>query len=150
VGELAGAGGALAGQVRHSVGGRAAGVAGWLRRRRDSGLAELAELEGKLEGKLASYGADAVEAVREVEAALERALAAALGAGWPVARWPIYVFTAGAMVCLLTSSVAHLFGCCAAHLAALMWRLDYAGIAVLSACQRGAAVPPASAPRSLP
>lgn len=35
------------------------------------------------------------------------------------------------MVCLLTSAVCHLFGCCAAHVAAVLWRFDYAGIAVL-------------------
>ena len=35
------------------------------------------------------------------------------------------------MICMLTSSVCHLFGCCAAHVSALMWRFDYAGIAVL-------------------
>lgn len=35
------------------------------------------------------------------------------------------------MVCLLTSAVCHLFGCCAAHVTAVLWRFDYAGIAVL-------------------
>lgn len=35
------------------------------------------------------------------------------------------------MVCLLTSATCHLFGCCAAHITAVMWRFDYAGIAVL-------------------
>ena len=35
------------------------------------------------------------------------------------------------MACLLTSSVCHLFGCCPPHTALLMWRFDYAGIAVL-------------------
>ena len=34
-------------------------------------------------------------------------------------------------MCLLTSAVCHLFGCCAAHVAAVLWRFDYAGIAVL-------------------
>ncbi len=38
---------------------------------------------------------------------------------------------AGAMVCLLTSATCHLFGCCAAHVTAVLWRFDYAGIAVL-------------------
>jgi adiponectin receptor len=35
------------------------------------------------------------------------------------------------MVCLLTSATCHLFGCCSAHVTAVMWRFDYAGIAVL-------------------
>jgi adiponectin receptor len=35
------------------------------------------------------------------------------------------------MVCLLTSATCHLFGCCAAHITTVMWRFDYAGIAVL-------------------
>ena len=55
-------------------------------------------------------------AVADLEAAVQRAVAAALDARWPVRRWPVYVFTAGAMVCMLTSAVCHLFGCCAAHI----------------------------------
>eukprot|EP00197_Chlamydomonas_leiostraca_P014366 CAMPEP_0202883232 /NCGR_PEP_ID=MMETSP1391-20130828/39153_1 /ASSEMBLY_ACC=CAM_ASM_000867 /TAXON_ID=1034604 /ORGANISM="Chlamydomonas leiostraca, Strain SAG 11-49" /LENGTH=88 /DNA_ID=CAMNT_0049566215 /DNA_START=48 /DNA_END=310 /DNA_ORIENTATION=+ len=35
------------------------------------------------------------------------------------------------MTCLLLSSVCHLFGCCQKHVALLIWRLDYAGIAIL-------------------
>eukprot|EP00879_Flechtneria_rotunda_P013323 GHRR01013913.1.p1 GENE.GHRR01013913.1~~GHRR01013913.1.p1 ORF type:complete len:235 (+),score=85.72 GHRR01013913.1:711-1415(+) len=35
------------------------------------------------------------------------------------------------MVCLLTSSVCHLLGCCKRHIAEMVWRFDYAGIAVL-------------------
>ena len=35
------------------------------------------------------------------------------------------------MACLLTSATCHLFGCCSAHVTALLWRFDYAGIAVL-------------------
>ena len=38
------------------------------------------------------------------------------------------------MVCLFTSSVCHLFGCCATHIATIIWRFDYAGIAVLIVC----------------
>ena len=41
------------------------------------------------------------------------------------------------MTCLLTSAVCHLFGCCAAHVAAVLWRFD---------CERLARVePPAGA-----
>jgi len=46
---------------------------------------------------------------------------------WPVPRWPLYTFMAGAMFCLLVSAVAHLFGCCSEHVAATIWRFDYAG-----------------------
>eukprot|EP00878_Enallax_costatus_P015225 GHUV01015939.1.p1 GENE.GHUV01015939.1~~GHUV01015939.1.p1 ORF type:complete len:386 (+),score=106.03 GHUV01015939.1:469-1626(+) len=53
---------------------------------------------------------------------------------WPVPRWPVYVYFAGAMVCLLTSSVCHLLGCCQRHIAEMVWRFDYAGIAVLIVC----------------
>ncbi|GLI62283.1 hypothetical protein VaNZ11_004845 [Volvox africanus] len=50
---------------------------------------------------------------------------------WPVPRWPVYVFMAGAMICLFLSAVCHLFGCCSRHLAQIIWRFDYAGIAIL-------------------
>lgn len=43
----------------------------------------------------------------------------------------VYVYFAGACVCLLTSGVCHLLGCCQQHIAELVWRFDYAGIAVL-------------------
>ncbi|KAG1675582.1 hypothetical protein FOA52_014170 [Chlamydomonas sp. UWO 241] len=50
---------------------------------------------------------------------------------WPTPRWPTYVYMAGAMTCLLTSSVCHLLGCCQKHISQLVWRFDYAGIAIL-------------------
>ena len=59
------------------------------------------------------------------------AAAALLGARWPAPRWPALVFLAGAMTCLGTSAACHLFGCCAQHVAAAVWRADYAGIVVL-------------------
>jgi adiponectin receptor len=34
-------------------------------------------------------------------------------------------------VCLLTSGVCHLLGCCKQHIAEMVWRFDYAGIAAL-------------------
>ena len=43
----------------------------------------------------------------------------------------VYVYFAGACVCLLTSGVCHLLGCCQQHIAEMVWRFDYAGIAVL-------------------
>ena len=50
---------------------------------------------------------------------------------WPSPRWPVYVYFAGACVCLLTSCVCHLLGCCEKHISQMVWRFDYAGIAVL-------------------
>ncbi|KAL6756368.1 hemolysin-III related-domain-containing protein [Haematococcus lacustris] len=50
---------------------------------------------------------------------------------WPTARWPVYVFCAGAMSCLLLSTVCHLLGCCKQHISLMVWRFDYVGIALL-------------------
>jgi len=50
---------------------------------------------------------------------------------YPMPRWPVYVYFAGACVCLLTSCVCHLLGCCQRHISQVVWRFDYAGIAVL-------------------
>jgi hypothetical protein len=55
---------------------------------------------------------------------------------WPVPRWPVYVFMAGAMSCLLLSATCHLLCCCSRHLATSIWRLDYAGVTTLLCCQR--------------
>jgi adiponectin receptor len=71
------------------------------------------------------------KAFHDAEIAVYKSLCSLVGVKWPVHRWPMYIFTFGAMICLLTSSVCHLFGCCSAHIAMLMWQFDYAGIAVL-------------------
>ncbi|KAI3423893.1 hypothetical protein D9Q98_009727 [Chlorella vulgaris] len=105
---------------------RAAGQSGW---QELSGVAETAAERIRSLG--ASAGAELAADLVAVEKAVHNALASALQVKWPVSRWPIYVFTAGAMVCLLTSATCHLFGCCAAHITTVMWRFDYAGIAVL-------------------
>lgn len=96
-----------------------------------SGWHELSGVGDRLRSFGASAGAELAAELAAAEAALHDTLAAALQVPWPVSRWPIYVFTAGAMVCLLTSATCHLFGCCAEHIAARLWRADYAGIAVL-------------------
>mmetsp|Transcript_12398 Transcript_12398/g.34813 ORF Transcript_12398/g.34813 Transcript_12398/m.34813 type:complete len:326 (-) Transcript_12398:222-1199(-) len=57
--------------------------------------------------------------------------AAAEAVAHHVPRWPIHVFFVGAMSCLLMSAVCHLFGCCKPHVAAIVWRFDYVGIAML-------------------
>jgi len=48
-----------------------------------------------------------------------------------VMRWPVFLYMAGAMFCLLVSSVCHLFACCSRHAYKYMWRFDYTGISVL-------------------
>eukprot|EP00210_Caulerpa_lentillifera_P006238 g5959.t1 len=48
-----------------------------------------------------------------------------------VVRWPMLLYTTGAMICLFTSSFSHLFACCSIHVNKYMWKLDYAGISVL-------------------
>nr|GEW54821.1 heptahelical transmembrane protein 1-like [Tanacetum cinerariifolium] len=46
-------------------------------------------------------------------------------------RWPFFVFLAGAMFCLLSSSTCHLFGCHSHHLNLKLLQLDYVGITVM-------------------
>lgn len=41
--------------------------------------------------------------------------AALLGVEWPTPRWPLYVFLAGAMACLLTSATCHLLAACSSE-----------------------------------
>ncbi|KAJ1256812.1 hypothetical protein BS78_K299300 [Paspalum vaginatum] len=52
-------------------------------------------------------------------------------AGDPITRWPLFAYLAGAMLCLLTSSVCHLILCHSERTAYVTLRLDYAGIATL-------------------
>jgi hypothetical protein len=47
--------------------------------------------------------------VRILETAISQALASVVDLQWPSKRWPIHVFTAGAMICLATSTICHLF-----------------------------------------
>ncbi|KAK9820403.1 hypothetical protein WJX72_009994 [[Myrmecia] bisecta] len=91
------------------------------------GRHNLAELLA-LEHRLVEYGRSNLVGLEGRAAA---AVASTLDLEWPVKRWPVYVFTAGAMICLATSSVCHLLGCCALHITQMIWRFDYAGIAVL-------------------
>lgn len=71
------------------------------------------------------------EELHNLESLVYESLTSLVDVTWPVHRWPIHVFTTGAMICLFTSSMCHLFGCCSKHVAMLMWQFDYAGIAVL-------------------
>jgi len=50
---------------------------------------------------------------------------------WSIVRWPLFVYMAGAMVCMLLSSGCHLFACMSKDISSIVWRFDYAGIAVL-------------------
>ncbi|KAH7301602.1 hypothetical protein KP509_23G034200 [Ceratopteris richardii] len=45
--------------------------------------------------------------------------------------WPFFVFMCGSMFCLLASSVCHVFTCYCHAIAALVLRLDYAGIVIM-------------------
>ncbi|KAF8066272.1 ADIPOR3 [Scenedesmus sp. PABB004] len=82
----------------------------------------LAAAEARLHSRAAGLGVG-------LRAALRAQLAPIVQ--WPVPRWPVYVYFAGACVCLLTSGTCHLLGCCARHISEMVWRFDYAGIAVL-------------------
>ncbi|KAJ9557952.1 hypothetical protein OSB04_012566 [Centaurea solstitialis] len=48
-----------------------------------------------------------------------------------VTRWPFFVFLAGSMFCLLSSTTCHLFGCHSHRLNLQLLQLDYIGIAVM-------------------
>lgn len=109
-------------------------------------ITDIGHILGSLRNKVSEYGSSGIEEVvyvknaisnysqaaqHDLEKLVYRSLASLVDATWPVHRWPMYIFTSGAMICLLTSAVCHLFGCCAPHIASIMWRFDYAGIAVL-------------------
>ncbi|XP_078443277.1 heptahelical transmembrane protein ADIPOR1-like [Wolffia australiana] len=46
-------------------------------------------------------------------------------------RWPFFVFLAGAMFCLMSSTCCHLFCCHSQRLTIFLLRVDYVGIAVM-------------------
>ena len=46
-------------------------------------------------------------------------------------RWPMYVFLGGAIVCLSFSATCHTLACVGARVSAIVWRIDYVGIAAL-------------------
>ncbi|GAB2232598.1 hypothetical protein Droror1_Dr00011639 [Drosera rotundifolia] len=46
-------------------------------------------------------------------------------------RWPFYVFLSGAMFCLFSSSICHLFCCHSYHLSMQLLRVDYFGINIM-------------------
>ncbi|KAH7574373.1 hypothetical protein JRO89_XS03G0287900 [Xanthoceras sorbifolium] len=49
----------------------------------------------------------------------------------PVTRWPFFVFLAGSMFCLLSSTICHLFSCHSHKLNLQLLRIDYTGITVM-------------------
>lgn len=49
----------------------------------------------------------------------------------PVRTWPWFVFLAGAMCCLLFSSISHLLACHSRSMSLFFWRLDYTGISIM-------------------
>lgn len=46
-------------------------------------------------------------------------------------RWPMYVFLGGAILCLTFSAVCHTLACVGSRVSAIVWRIDYVGIAGL-------------------
>eukprot|EP00850_Spirogloea_muscicola_P010257 SM000059S18734 [mRNA] locus=s59:629989:632745:- [translate_table: standard] len=74
-------------------------------------------------------------AVPHLAAALSDDVAEALAASRTtyLPKWPVYVFLGGAMACLLSSSLCHILHCHSQALSTLLWKLDYAGIAVMIA-----------------
>ncbi|KAM3383519.1 heptahelical transmembrane protein 2 [Capsicum galapagoense] len=58
----------------------------------------------------------------------------AYGDGYEVAIWPWFVFLGGAMICLVFSSVSHLFACHSHKFTLFFWRLDYSGISIMIIC----------------
>ncbi|KNA20819.1 hypothetical protein SOVF_049150 [Spinacia oleracea] len=52
----------------------------------------------------------------------------------PIPMWPWFLFLAGAMCCLVFSSISHLLACHSKRLTLFFWRLDYAGISVMIVC----------------
>ncbi|KAH0742632.1 hypothetical protein KY290_030625 [Solanum tuberosum] len=51
--------------------------------------------------------------------------------GYEVAIWPWFVFLGGAMGCLISSTLSHLFACHSLRYNLFFWRLDYAGISLM-------------------
>ncbi|GKV18121.1 hypothetical protein SLEP1_g28542 [Rubroshorea leprosula] len=51
-----------------------------------------------------------------------------------IAKWPWFVFLAGAMGCLVCSSLSHLLACHSKPFNLFFWRLDYAGISLMIVC----------------
>ncbi|KAL3532290.1 hypothetical protein ACH5RR_005811 [Cinchona calisaya] len=45
--------------------------------------------------------------------------------------WPFFIFLGGSMVCLLSSTICHLFSCHSQRLNLLLLQMDYVGIAVM-------------------
>lgn len=54
--------------------------------------------------------------------------------GYEVAIWPWFVFLGGAMGCLISSALSHLFACHSLRYNLFFWRLDYAGISLMIVC----------------
>ena len=114
------------GGASHRLSEAAAAAAARLAALEDASLETLVKLEHALE-----------DAASTAAAAVARALpdgALPPAAALPVPRWPVFVFMAGACSCLLLSAVCHTFGAMSARVNAVIWRLDYAGIAALIAC----------------
>jgi len=105
----------------------------WLKRQiKTKGLSILPDVDSTAAAEARDFYES--QRLKRFDLKLNKQAASLLHINWPVKRWPVYVFTTGAMACLLTSATCHLFGCCAAHVSRFIWRFDYLGIAVLIVC----------------
>ncbi|XP_047951003.1 heptahelical transmembrane protein ADIPOR1-like [Salvia hispanica] len=82
--------------------------------------------EANASKKLSAVSDDSLFIFQEIESSLLEASGASAET-----RWPFYVFLCGSMMCLLCSSVCHLFSCHSRRLSLQLLRLDYVGIAVM-------------------
>jgi adiponectin receptor len=113
------------GGASHRLSEAAAAAAARLAALEAGGMETLVALEHALEGAASSAAAAVALALPHAPAAPPPAL--------HVPRWPVFVFLAGACTCLLASAVCHTFGSMSRRVNSVIWRLDYAGIAVLIA-----------------
>ncbi|KAL1563437.1 heptahelical transmembrane protein ADIPOR1-like [Salvia divinorum] len=81
--------------------------------------------EANASKKLSAVSDDSLFILKEIESRLLET------SGASETRWPFYVFLFGSMMCLLCSSVCHLFSCHSRRLSLQLLRLDYVGIAVM-------------------
>jgi adiponectin receptor len=87
---------------------------------------KLHAVESSLQHSAAHLGSGLAERAGALQGVLRQQLRPIVT--WPTPRWPVYIYFAGACVCMLTSGVCHLLGCCSQHIAEMVWRFDYAGV----------------------
>lgn len=112
-------------QLRHGVGQSLASVS-------SSASRNLYSLQESMVKEAASLPAELHHVSEILESWLHEVVQKAVH--WPVARWPLYLYMAGAMTCLLLSAMCHLLGSSSHGLFKYVWRLDYAGKPIRWCC----------------